>query len=81
MPLTIDEYNKAQKVSKGSENFDRFFFNMQRRGLAILLFEMKFHVKSRFGSNKLFSVKKFTPPPTDKRRLFDKNKDKYNFNF
>ena len=43
------------------------------------LLEMKFRTRSKFGSKKLFTVNKFTPPPPDAQRLFNRNKDKFNF--
>lgn len=73
---TLDEYKQAERVSKTSENFD-LFLHKQRQGLAMPLLEMKFHKRSKFGSSKLFTISKFTPPPPDAQKLFDKGKDKF----
>lgn len=73
---TLDEYKQAERVSKTSENFD-LFLHKQRQGLAMPLLEMKFHKRSKFGSSKLFTISKFTPPPPDAQKLFDKGKNKF----
>lgn len=72
---TLDEYKKADRVSKkSSQNFEHIL-ELQLLGLAMPLLEMRFHKRSKFGSNKLFIVNKFTPPPPNAQRSFDKHKD------